>query len=305
MRRFFIDAAGWIFFTLLGNWLLKKVPAKLTENAVTSWIDDRIAEFFGLSAPQLATVVDFLWAWGLPAILAILGIWLYHLTYERWGRSEQSIAPSEGASIVPSEGAMPNAVPIETRPPPSPVTGSGPQIQSPAGSPTPDPIRQIPPTDKERLDLALYEIFDTITKLAMPPYNEARYLPHNWEGKLMGVNERRAFLADMERIRADYVKFLQRMQDIVFKDYYYYRDELRDGVLSGGGYPSLHGDLDDLGNAIRALPNAPVALNTVRLIAPQIEQFSKKVHVTGTWLADTQEQIRKREMNSRKPRDDR
>jgi hypothetical protein len=73
------------------------------------------------------------------------------------------------------------------------------------------------PADKERLDSALYEIFDSITKLAIPPYNDSRYLTGNWEGKLMGVTERLAFITEMHRIRIEYVKFLESMQISCFK----------------------------------------------------------------------------------------
>ena len=95
----------------------------------------------------------------------------------------------------------------------------------------PEPVKQIPATDKERLDLALYETFDAIAKLAMPPYNDARYLTENWETKLIDASARRELFAEILAIRAKYVKFAQRMHHIVFNDYYYYIDELRDGVL--------------------------------------------------------------------------
>jgi hypothetical protein len=49
-------------------------------------------------------------------------------------------------------------------------------------------------TDSERVDAALYEMFDAITKEAIPNYAEAGYLVDNWHMKLTSVDGRRGVL---------------------------------------------------------------------------------------------------------------
>src|SRR5487761_2659902 len=72
---------GFVLFTAIGNWLLRKIPAKLAENAMTGLGDDTTANLLGITAPQAATVLTFVWDWVVPAAVAALAVWLWHLWY--------------------------------------------------------------------------------------------------------------------------------------------------------------------------------------------------------------------------------
>jgi hypothetical protein len=63
---------------------LRKFGFKLGENAVLGWIDDRIGEALGISAPTLATLADFVWDWGLPLVAVAAILWVYHQFNRRW-----------------------------------------------------------------------------------------------------------------------------------------------------------------------------------------------------------------------------
>jgi hypothetical protein len=65
--------AFYLFNSLLG------VSEKLGEHAVVVWINDRIAETLGISSPSISKVVEFITAWGPPAVLAALCLsgWLF------------------------------------------------------------------------------------------------------------------------------------------------------------------------------------------------------------------------------------
>jgi len=72
---------GWLIFTLIGSWLLRKIPAKLAENAITGWADNAIGDALGITAPQANVIIAFLWEWAVPAAAAGLAVWLWHLWY--------------------------------------------------------------------------------------------------------------------------------------------------------------------------------------------------------------------------------
>jgi hypothetical protein len=79
VRARIIDA---IIF-LIGTLLFKKVFPKLTENAVTGWLDDKIGELLGWSSPDASTVLSWVW----PAVVVALVLWGYHVLYNRFVRS--------------------------------------------------------------------------------------------------------------------------------------------------------------------------------------------------------------------------
>lgn len=148
-------------------------------------------------------------------------------------------------------------------------------------------------SDNERMDAALYEMFDAITKEAIPAFTEAGYLVQNWHMKLATADGRRDFIVEIDKIRSAYVKFILHLNRIYFKDYNYYIKELRDDVLGSGGVPDLHGELDKLKILVQALPETST-LDTVRLIAPQLEQFGKTVQSYAGWINKTRNSIRQK-----------
>jgi hypothetical protein len=76
---------GQTTFTFALHLLLRRFPAALLENAVTGWVDDRIAELLGLLgraigvvAPTAQQVSTFIWNWALPFVLAAFALWVVH-----------------------------------------------------------------------------------------------------------------------------------------------------------------------------------------------------------------------------------
>ena len=69
IRARIIDALFWVIGTLL----LRKAFPKLTENAVSGYIDDKIGEALGWSAPDVSTVLSWVW----PAVVVALVLWGY------------------------------------------------------------------------------------------------------------------------------------------------------------------------------------------------------------------------------------
>ena len=255
-------------------WLLDR----LYGDAIFAWLKPSMPDW--LTDPPIWSWLDFAASYVPPAILVALGLFFYLS-----GRRQiANLANGPLAGVGAPSGPV--------LPPVTVLQHDSQPFTAPRG--LPEPVKQIPATDKERLDLALYETFDAIAKLAMPPYNDARYLTGNWETKLIDASARRELFAEIRAIRAKYVKFAQRMHHIVFNDYYYYIDELRDGVLRGGAYPEIAGALDKLQTAIQAVPEPPVELNTVRLITPQVKEFDRSVEAAGRWFHETQELIRRK-----------
>jgi hypothetical protein len=101
---------GFLLFTVIGNWLLKKIPAKLAENAVTGWADNALADALGISAPQASTVLTFLWEWGVPGGGAVLLVYLWHL----WFSHEPKALRSTTSQPPPSEKGLDVARPAPT-----------------------------------------------------------------------------------------------------------------------------------------------------------------------------------------------
>jgi hypothetical protein len=95
IRARITDALFWVIGTLL----LKKAFPKLTENAVTCWADDKIGDFLGWSAPDVCTVLSWVW----PAVMVALILWGYHEVYCRLIRKPTSGGDRFSATGVVSE----------------------------------------------------------------------------------------------------------------------------------------------------------------------------------------------------------
>jgi hypothetical protein len=67
---------------IVGTLIFKKAFPKLTENAVSGWVDDKIGEFLGWSSPDASTVLSWIW----PATAVALVLWGYHVLYNRFVR---------------------------------------------------------------------------------------------------------------------------------------------------------------------------------------------------------------------------
>jgi hypothetical protein len=79
----------------------------LAENAIVGWADDQIASALGISSPNLAAAINLFWNWGIPVLLAILVLFIYHHVHSRWhggsrnswlGRTPPNVSLSDNRS---------------------------------------------------------------------------------------------------------------------------------------------------------------------------------------------------------------
>jgi hypothetical protein len=112
LRRILFD-----FICLAILWPLVKfvwtVAIKAGENAVLGWIDDRIAEAFGIKAPTVSAVLAVIWEWGPPLALALALIGGFHwLRDHREAHANEPIAPLLPPDTDPEYpgGALPISV---------------------------------------------------------------------------------------------------------------------------------------------------------------------------------------------------
>lgn len=80
MRKFISDFVGFAIFTAIYNFVLKKAFLPLGENAVISYIDDKIGQLLGLTAEK---VDSFVLEWAVPAALALITVCLWHMLFVR------------------------------------------------------------------------------------------------------------------------------------------------------------------------------------------------------------------------------
>jgi hypothetical protein len=60
----------------------------------TGWVDNAIGEYFGLTSPKVATVVDFLWQWMMPFAASALILICYHHWNTRQNRKKAGLDKS-------------------------------------------------------------------------------------------------------------------------------------------------------------------------------------------------------------------
>jgi hypothetical protein len=80
LRRIVLYLGGQTVLTLVLHFIWRWLPKALTENAVTSWLDDKIAEALGWTAPSAAAVTS----WLIPLVLVGALLAVYHIIYVRW-----------------------------------------------------------------------------------------------------------------------------------------------------------------------------------------------------------------------------
>lgn len=59
------------------------VPVGLIEHAVFGWTGDQISAYFGLTSPSIVQVLDFIWNIGVPALVAGVALFGYHLWWSK------------------------------------------------------------------------------------------------------------------------------------------------------------------------------------------------------------------------------
>jgi hypothetical protein len=100
MSRLFWWVLEFVGFLALNALFAKpaaKLAGKLGENAVIGWMDDRLGELFGITAPTMQQVVE----WGLPALSAIAVLLALH-----WIQMYFYPAPVTHTSPAPEKGPV-------------------------------------------------------------------------------------------------------------------------------------------------------------------------------------------------------
>ena len=151
--------------------------------------------------------------------------------------------------------------------------------------------------DLARLDEALYSMFDYITKISGPAQRDAEYnLVHNWEVKMLSPEQGPLyFILEIERIRGELLRCHKALHNMIYNEYNYYMEELRDASFEGRS-TELFTCLDDFKQVISALqPNASLDHSKLRLlIGDKHAKFAKGVADYAFWIRDARERIRQK-----------
>lgn len=80
------------------------IPASLGEHAALAWVNDQIAEYFGIHSPSISEVVRMVLEWAPAAMLALICVsgWIYAFRVRR--------QPGHGASVSPAGPITPVAL---------------------------------------------------------------------------------------------------------------------------------------------------------------------------------------------------
>jgi hypothetical protein len=90
MVRWLLDLVGVYLATYFIQWVVRKLPRSLVDNAVTSYLDNKIGWLFGLTESQ---VDGFLSEWIVPIALAVLAVVIWHRLASRQLRSDGQARP--------------------------------------------------------------------------------------------------------------------------------------------------------------------------------------------------------------------
>jgi hypothetical protein len=93
IRRIALYLGGQTVLTLALHFIWRWLPKALTENAVTSWLDDKIGEALGWTAPSAATVTS----WLIPIVLVGALLAVYHTIYVKWAARSLGESLPQGA----------------------------------------------------------------------------------------------------------------------------------------------------------------------------------------------------------------
>lgn len=93
-------------FSIVGLFALNRLFVQV-EDAVTGWINEKIAAYFGWEEPSVADVTEILWNWGIPILLVIGAAWAYHY----FNKSNRQAKPV--SSDAPHKSNQSSSEPIE------------------------------------------------------------------------------------------------------------------------------------------------------------------------------------------------
>lgn len=312
-----LDLVVWLIVTALGTSIIKKLPVMLGENAVIGWIDDRLGESLGISAPTLQQVVDFSWDYLFPAIFALLVLCAYHvfnnraLAPQNWRRQLLGLAliafgvlaTLAGISLLTNkskeQSLVLNTNPSTTQTPPAVrATDSSPPPRPDTASPSPRPYteRQI----RELLD-ALADAQSLISKQMLPLSIKIEEQAANWRG-IAGPTGGTALLARRlpelrDRLQSE---FWKPLNDFVYRDHADYSAELRIAFMLDheAARGELTRSLQTAAETIKKLPDTP-SDQLLDLVTPQFDEFRKQSGALYAWIYQSNERIKSMSDNLR------
>jgi hypothetical protein len=304
-----VEVVVWLIVTFIGTSIIKKLPMKLGENALIGWIDDRLGEFLGISAPTLQQVVTFSWDYLFPAIFALLVLWAYHvfnnraLAPQHWRRQLLGLAliafgvlaTFAGASLLITRNKDQPTVPTAANPIPPQMPPVA-HLTEPSQPQRPYTERQI----RELLD-ALADAQTLVSKQLLPLSIKIEVEAANWRG-LAGPTQGAASLArslteSRERLQAELWKPLS---DFVYRDHADYSTEMRMAFLldNEAARGELTRSLQTAADAIRKLPDTP-SEQLMDLVTPQFDELRKQSNAVYGWLFQVTERMKSMSNNLR------
>jgi hypothetical protein len=155
--------------------------------------------------------------------------------------------------------------------------------------------KQYSATDRARLDDALYKMFDIITIVEMPLQREAEVnLIQNWEQKMLSPTLGPTyFVSEIDRIRKTSTAGHQRIYDIIYKEFNYYMEELRDAAIEKRT-TSFFTALDNFRVVVNALPPNPTMDQLRVLVADKHKLLAQGVEDYGRWIGDARRRIQQK-----------
>ena len=172
-----------------------------------------------------------------------------------------------------------------------------PEFVLPEAAVTPNtPLQRYSATDRARLDDALYKMFDLITTIAIPAQRAAEHnLLHNWETKMLSPGQGpKYFVNEIDRIRAEAGKCQTILHRMIYAEYNYYRDELREAVLEGKEIEFFL-SLDHFRQVAMALPPTASSAAQLRLLVEDNHnRLAQGVAEYAYWIRDARERIKQK-----------
>jgi hypothetical protein len=158
---------------------------------------------------------------------------------------------------------------------------------------TPEPSRRRSDRDRDTLDKALYEAFETLTMLGAPLKRriEERFV-HNWETQYLN-HEKGLTLEGLRELGVDARHLFGKLHEMTYSQYAYFRDDLREALAEGEGHRILAA-LDDYVKIVAAMPEGPTIENLRLLLGRDQEALEKAVTAFGKWLGESLERTRHR-----------
>lgn len=248
-------------------WVLH-IPEMLGEHALVAWIDDRIAEKFGIRNPTVDQVVRFAVTWGPAALFAVLLLtagWI--VVRDAVGKQRNQLSPedTENAAATPAssaEPALPHNANFRYR---GKIFWAVP--------------RRYTKDEAAEMRKGLREVYDCIngkSAVLVADYDgPAVMFTREWVSIIIQEGSTSA-AAKLDDIRSKIREAHTELQEIVSRRPYY-RQDIMVIVDDRGDAGKMNSALNDYIEALQSLPDNPT-VNLLKLaVGPVEDRFTKAV----------------------------